>query len=235
MVAVASRRRRRKLLPSIVVRQVLLVVVVVLLPFVVGWQTTTGAALRRSHHHYPGSSSSLLSLAASFSTAEDSSVTVNDNDTKNFNQEGPVCTPTLAPTTPTAMSIRPAGTESAAATTSRRSPVQQLVWIATTGRLLLIPCARAAAEPEVDPFALMDALVSDTVDEILTNGNTTNNHNHNIQQEGTRPTPLRDGITGNGENNKNTSNEHTSTPNSDMDSALRDAQNRRTVLPRTHG
>ena len=231
MVAVASRRRRRKLLPSIVVRQVLLVVVVVLLPFVVGWQTTTGAALRRSHHHYPGSSSSLLSLAASFSTAEDSSVTVNDNDTKNFNQEGPVCTPTLAPTTPTAMSIRPAGTESAAATTSRRSPVQQLVWIATTGRLLLIPSARAAAEPEVDPFTRMDAMVSDTVDEILTN----NNKKKTIQQEGTRPTPLRDGITGNGENNKNTSNEHTSTPNSDMDSALRDAQNRRTVLPRTHG
>ena len=123
-------------------------------------------------------------------------------------------------------------------TTRRRALVHQLVRIATTGTLLAyrVPSARAApAEPEVDPFALMDALVSDTVDELLTNGNTTNNHNHNIQQEGTRPTPLRDGITGNGENNKNTSNEHTSTPNSDMDSALRDAQNRRTVLPRTHG
>ena len=200
-----------------------LVVVVVLLPFVVGWQTTTqtGATLRRSHHyHHRGSSSSssssLLSLATLFATAEDPSVTASDDD-EIHNHKTAAGMPTTT-------------------TTSRRLLVHQLVRIATTGRLLAyrVPSARAAAEPEEsnaaveDPFVRLDALLSDTVDEILTN-----NNKNNIHQDGTLTTPVRDGRNGNSDNNNK--NNATTLTNSDMDSALRDAQNRRTVLPRTHG
>ena len=193
-----------------------LIVVVVLLPFVVGWQTPTGAALRRSHHDRRRRSSSLLSLATSFATAEDPSDTASDDDEIHHHT-----TTAGLPTT---------------TTTSRRLMVHQLVRLAITGTLLAyrVPSARATAEPEdnnsavEDPFDRLDALLSDTVDEILTN-----NNKNNIHQDGTRTTPVRDGRNGNSDNNNK--NNATTLTNSDMDSALRDAQNRRTVLPRTHG